>query len=290
MSQTCSVFFLLYSVCCFNEHRRYDPESVEMLNVARAHYKNAEEYQDRAPLNQADYLTSMLSLPLDLRMKLTEFLVREDMRSLARSCKLNLDSCRQYIHTLISAKFDYLLNHNDSKITIKHLLNIPFVDTIKFNPLLMPSYFGKLRIARTSSKYVGIDGKTGNGFLSFWLKRVDNKRREWIILTFVFNSSSIERIIFTDAQRTALINDMNIFKETFANDIAAIEFLNAVLLNGRTIGMRLQGEWELCTFCSKFQNVFRRPISPREYVCLAIAVAIVVWLTIYALFYLHYIT
>ena len=151
MSQTTSALFVLSFISCLSEDCHFDPESTEMLNAIIVHHKDVEVYQrEQGPLNQACNPASLLSLPLDLRMKLTEHLQREDIRSLARSCKLNLASCRQFAHRLLSIKFDYLLNHNESRITINHLLNIPFVDSITPHPLLMASYFGAMRRPQTS--------------------------------------------------------------------------------------------------------------------------------------------
>ena len=150
-------------------------------------------------IDNRDENTSILSLPMDLRLSIIGYLRMKDMHSLIRTCKSNLYSCKQYIHSLLSIKFKYLLNQNKGKIKIKHLMNIPLVDSIIVNPLFLPIYIGVTN--RTSAKYFGIDNKTGNGFISFWIRRIEIKRRPWRIITFVFNQTGIDCIYLSDSSR-----------------------------------------------------------------------------------------
>ena len=281
-----SFSFCLSVICCCTSRAA---ESTVTPNAFHTYHR----LNDERNQNQAFNLTSTLPLPLDLRTEIAEFLQRKDIHSFARSCKLNLYSCRQYIRRLLLIKFQFLLNHNHSKINIKHLLNIPLVDSITMNPLLMPFYFGIVNRSRASSKYIGVDGKTGNGFISFWMKRVHIKLQPWIILTFLFNSSSIECIILSDASRSALINDINSFKLlSFSIDIAAIEFLQTVLLHGKIDGIVgdeestwcLYAEWDSCMFWvrvrEKLKNPCPTPQQRRSWLLLCLICSLVFWLFI----------
>ena len=132
------------------------------------------------------------SLSLDMRVSIIEYLPTKSINSLMRTNQNNLYSCNQYIYRLLSHKFSYLLNVSNA-INIKHLLSIPFVDSIKINVSRMPFYFGKSN--GTSAKYIGLDTKTNNAFISFYLKKVYTEPfRRWKIISFVFNETSIESI------------------------------------------------------------------------------------------------
>ena len=174
---------------------------------------------------------SILLLPLDVRVSMNGYLERGDIHSWMRTSRDNLNSCQQYVRNLISIKFDYLLNHNDSGVTLKHLLEIPFIDPISTNASNIVIYFRPSN--RTSSKYIGIDSVSGNAFISFWIKKVHLSHHQWKIITFIFNETGIDCIYCSDTsqiftlKKPIKINSIK-FKQSDLNDIRAI---NALLLN-----------------------------------------------------------
>ena len=174
---------------------------------------------------------AMQLLSSDIRVSITIYLERRDIHSFMRTSKNNLDSCKQYVHDFVTGKFRYLLNHNESKITIKHLLKIPFVDPISINSWTISFYFRPFN--RTSSKYIGIDNVSGNAFISFWIKKVHLSHHQWKIITFIFNGTGIDCIYCSDTsqiftlKKSIKINSIK-YKQSDLNDIKAI---NALLLN-----------------------------------------------------------
>ena len=217
-------FYLLLFVYCEAAHQEhFAAASGGIINSFHIYHRLDEEIH--LPLNK----TSILSLPLDVRMQFAEFLQKQDMHSFIRSCKSNLDSCRLYIHSLISIKFAYLLNHNRSKVSIKHLLNIPLVDSITINPIAMTFYFN-----RTSSRYIGIDSKTGNGFISFWIKRVDIKQYHWKIITILFNKTGVDFFYLSDSsRRSSLISPMRLEPlNGNSSSYYRLKAINQIVLNG----------------------------------------------------------
>ena len=255
-------FLFLYNSLFFAISDGSDKPQYRLLDVNQT---NNQKHRD---IFSPEYLRipSILSLPFDLSISINGYLEREDMRSLARCCKLNLDSCKRYIRNLVSIKFDYLLNHNESRIKMKHLLNIPFIDSITRNPLLMPIYISSSN--RTSSKYIGIDSKTDNAFLSFWMKRINIEHHQWRIITFVFNETHIERIYLTDSSdHASIISPPTV--EPFASTANQVKVINEILLNGKIDGLEGQRAlwcshdmWESFMFWSRIRVKF---VSAAQY-------------------------
>ena len=182
---------------------------------------------------------SMRGLPFDIRSSMTQYLEREDMKSLIRSSKSNSYSCRQYINKLLSLKFAYLLHHNESKINIKHLMNIPLIDSITINSTKMPFYFVKRNESEMSSQYIGIDKISGNGFISFWMKRVQPQLHRWKIITILFNETDGPRVYTTDTS----------YRSTLKNPLKCrcnVAALNHLMLMGKMKGiLEDRGTWFL---------------------------------------------
>ena len=266
-----SSFVFLLSLCSHSEHQLQVLESAQAPNVFHIYHRlNGEyRYQDQTPFNQAHNFTSLLLLPFDLRMKLTEFLQRSEKHSFLRTCKSNLNSCRLYIHRLISTKFQYLLSLRHSRINVNHLLSIPLIDTITINPMSMAIYFGLLNTSCMSSKFIGIDKITGNAFLSFRMKRVAVFRQPWRIITFVFNATGIVCIYLSDTLTLASLTDPYMKLDfTLSDETAGIE---TVLLKGKISGM-VDGErdvwclfdqWESNMFWVRVRSIFECPCKTR---------------------------
>ena len=207
-----------------------------------------------------------------------------------RTSKNNLDSCKQYIRNLIANKFEFLLNHNESNIKIKHLLKIPLVDPIVMNASMMPSYFSK----GNGSKFIGIDRETGNGFLSFWIKKLTIEWTYCRIITILFNRTNTHRIYYSDPFESLSFLDPTSahshvleldFNHSNSDDIKGI---NTLLLNKNTKWMLvcdrnkdwcLNELWESCMFWVNVRDCLTRPrISAREYTCLAVTLSTAAWL------------
>ena len=184
-------------------------------------------YVDSKPTVGAQY--SIESLPLDPMLRVMEFLFIDDIQSMKRSCKTNLRLCRQYIHSLISSKFRYLLD-NEPSITIDHLIRIPLIDSMKTDIRNIPFYFGKNN--RTNSVYIGfINNTNNNAFISFWIQRfsMDHSRhKSSAILTFVFNETGIDSVYFckrmSNLARSQKIRSLW-YRNSDMNDMEAIHQL-----------------------------------------------------------------
>ena len=225
--------------------------------------------QDHHHVFTPDNTAAILSLPFVLSVSINGYLKKKDIHSWMRSCKSNLDSCQHYIRNLLSIKFDYLLSHNDSKIQIEHLLNIPLVDSIVANPLFMPVYIGTA--SRSSSKYIGIDRMSGNGFISFWMKRIDIEHHPWRIITFVFNATQIDPIYLSDSSdHPSILTPLSLRpSHSMANQIKVI---NEILFTGKIDGVAgqcalwcLHDQWESFMFWprirAKHQSALRYLLS-----------------------------
>ena len=173
---------------------------------------------------------SIQNLSLDLLESVISCLQRKDIHSFMRSNQNNLLLCQQYISKLITTKFNHLLTHKSTSISLHQLLIIPFVDTITINATDMPLYFGNINNDSrnvTSSKYIGLERNTNNALISFWLKKIQIDTPKCKIMTIVFNATNIDCIYFSDTmgpfsfkypmQRRALRNDVD-----DSNDIKAI--------------------------------------------------------------------
>ena len=202
--------------------------SIELLSNAER--SESTDQQNDAVWNNHTYL---LILPVDIRMLIIGYLQKKDIHSLVRSCKSNLDACKQWIYNLISTKFDYLLRHNCSTINIKHLLNVPFVDPIAMNVCDMALYFQTSHNKSiTSSKYIGIDANTSHAFLSFWMKKmlIDDPQSD--IITVVFNKTSVDYFHFSDP----CVREINAVQFCLlGNNNLDISEINSVLLTGKII-------------------------------------------------------
>ena len=166
-------------------------------------------------------------IPLDPTFKMMEYLLPRDFQSLMRSCKNNHRLCTLYIHQFLSNKFRYLLANNPS-ITVEHLMKIPFISTIKINLGMIPFYFGRQN--KTNSIYIGLDVRTQNAFISFWIQKVQIKRASRF-MTFVFNETGLHSIYmsqqfayFSYALKSVKSASIN-FKKSDKNDIKAISEL-----------------------------------------------------------------
>ena len=172
---------------------------------------------------------SIESIPLDVMLRMMNFLSINDLQSMKRSCKSNLRLCRQYICNLISSKFRYLLV-NEPAITIEHLIKIPLIDPLKMNILHIPFHFGKDN--RTNSVYIGFANSTKNAFISFWIHPIALKQAARFV-TFVFNETSIESIYLSKRSHNLARSqkvDSIWYKYSDLNDLAAIRQL---LLKGK---------------------------------------------------------
>ena len=253
--------------------------------------------------------TPMQLLPLDIRVSVNWYLEKKDIHSWMRSCKSNLASCRQHVRNLLCSKFEFLLNHNESRIDIKHLLNIPFVDPIVMNASMMPSYFGTRGGSKVSSKYIGIDSETGNGFLSFLIKKVQVECHQCRIITIVLNETNVHRIYYTHRFQSLFVLDaMESSSKSLSldfknhSDLGDIKGINTLLLDGHKQRMLLHDpyrwclheHWESCMFWLKVRNFFiscTRPmeISTEVYVCLAVSLALAAWILVFVFLCLTYI-
>ena len=222
-----------------------------------------------------DKPSSYQHLPLDIIVSINGFLKRKDIHSLMRSNQKNLHFCQQYIRRVLFDKFDYLLNHNESKINIKHLLNIPFVNPIIMNASYMPFYFGRrnrtVRSRSTSSMYIGIDRNTNYGFISFWLKKISCEYEiypQFKIITVVFNATNIHCIYITHAHDLFSfkhpIKAHSLLNETSdADDIKAINDLLRAgkirCLSDDNATWCLNQMWHSCMFWLRIKDAFLHP-------------------------------
>ena len=203
---------------------------------------------------------SILSLPTDVGHSIYGYLTIRDIRLLIRTCKSNLFSGKQYIKHLLCINFQYLLSHNESKITTNHLLKIPFVDSITLNALFMPSYFGLTN--KTSAKYIGIDRVTGYGFISFLLKKIDVNAYPppLRVLTFVFGEDCIVGLYLRDPLRSSALTSQIRLNPLSVKHAIAVQLIIQILLYGQANGITgssdlwcLYDQWESCMFWPRIQ-------------------------------------
>ena len=223
--------------------------------------------------------TSILSLSMDLSLSICAHLERKGIRSLMRSCKFFLISCREFFHRVLLDKFVYLLKHNESKINIKHLLKTPLVDSIIMNASVMSLYFGKRNASIMSSKYIGIDSETGNGFISFWIKKVQIGLHQCRIITVLFNQTNIYRIFITDTFHSlSFLHPLGSYSLHYnsseLNDIKAINilmlagYIKRILRNPDT--WCLYEQWESGIFWLRVRNFCVHPFTATCLLVLAI--------------------
>ena len=235
-----------------------DDDVFETDNIDQEHY-------DAGCLTQVRCNNYFQELPLDPRVSILQYLHKCDIHSLMRTSKNNRDSCKQYVRNLLSIKFDYLLTHNESEITLKHLLNIPFVSSIAMNASSMPFYFAKKRNDSTkSSKYIGIDSKTNNGFISFWLKRIKISDPQCNIITIVFNATNIHCIYWSDTSDISSLHDpiyIYSLERTQSSNSKDINGINAIMLNGKIrdvwddgVMWCLNDQWKSSMFWPKIKD------------------------------------
>ena len=247
-------------------------------------------------MNQAHNETLILSLPLDIRLIIYEHLQIKDMHSLIRSCKFYLHSCNRYIRSLLCIKFKYLLSQNKGKVKIKHLINIPFVDSIIVDSVNFPRWFGKNNGSKIpSSKYIGVDRKSGNAFISFLMKRVDINLHEWKIITVLFNETGIDGIYLSDSSGWSYLTVARKLRPL--NDNASIadrsRAVEQILLNGKIQCddlWCLDDQWESCMLWPRvranFRNIrvkaqaaFRQKLESAAVVSL-ILIALIFWVAL----------
>ena len=200
-------------------------------------------------------------VPMEIRILFIEHLCKTDIHSFMRSCKLNSCACKQYICYLLSSKFRYLLNHECSIVAIRHLMNIPFVEPMTMNAGEMAKYFEK----RTNdSKCIGIDSVTGNGFLSFWMKKICMDDPQSSIITIGFNDSSIQYIYFSDPSDPSYFRNLLMMhpnRDQAANDM---EVISEIILNGKVCDKNggdgsiwcLNKQWDVCMFWPRIRYTF----------------------------------
>ena len=254
-----SLHLLLLLRCCA-EH--YDQDrTLESIY----HRLGDVQYQDQKSLNHAPIanVTFIPSLPVDIWLIVYGHLHKKDMHSLIRSCKFHLHSCRRFIHSLLSVKFKSLLNQNDRKIKIKHLLNIPLVDSIVVSSVSFPFWFGG---NNRSSKYIGIDKKSGNGFISFWLKRVDINVHQWKIITILFNQTGVDGVYLSDSSRWTYLTVATKLRPLYDNTSITdrSRAIEQILLNGKIRYIAfwcLNDQWESCMFWPRIRGKFQ--FAPR---------------------------
>ena len=206
-------------------------------------------------------MRSLQAIPFVLQTSIIGYLQRNDMHSFIRCCKNNLRLCTQYIHDLLSIKFKYLLEYtaNSNRMDIYHLMSIPFVDSITYQPMSMPNYFG----SNMSANYIGIDARTGNAFISFWLRKAQIKPDHWRVVTVVFNKSNIDCMFLSDTSHiTTFIRPLKICSMYYrhGSDIRAI---NALYFTGSISSIFgdkdtwfLNDRWEAYMFWIKGKKEF----------------------------------
>ena len=138
-------------------------------------------------------------------------------------------------------------------------MKIPLVDPITINAASMPFYFAKTNETGMSSKYICIDRISGNGFISFWVKRVQPQLHRWKIITILFNETDGPRVYMTDTSyRSTLKNPLKC-----RCNVAAI---NHLMLMGKMKGILedrgtwcLNHQWNECMFWIRFRGIFTNP-------------------------------
>ena len=253
---------------------------LEMVNgLFNYHRLDDVTYQEHLSSNKAHNSTSILLLPPDVSMLINGYFSIRSIHSLIRTCRFYLYSCKQYIRNLLSNKFTYLLTQNESKVTIKQLLNIPIVDAIIVNAGILPIFFVKGTRSKKSSKYIGIDSMTGNGFISFWMRRVDINRHQTKIITVLFNATGIACIFLSDSSRKSFLYHSIKLNPLSDNESVAdrLGTIISMLVNGETRGISrdyalwcLNDQWESCMFWPNLRAKFRIP--PRRVVNVKITI------------------
>ena len=206
-------------------------------------------------------------ISVDLKMAILEFLPRNALYSLMRCNQNNLYFCNAFIRQLISIKFAHLLNHRDSEINLNHLLQIPFVEPITMNTSDMSLYFGN-RQNETSSKYIGLDAVTKNGFIAFWMKTIEIKP-QCDIIAIVFNHTAVHSIYSSDPfDLFPLNNSLLALPINDSCESSIIRTINTVLLTGKVTDVSdvgivwcLNDQYKECIFWPRIKEKMGCPAT-----------------------------
>ena len=173
------------------------------------------------------------------------------------------------IRKLIFVKFSYLLNHKNSTVDIKRLMDIPFVEPIIMNASYLPFYFGNIQNkSLKTSKYIGIDAMTNHGFISFWMKKVQINYQECKIITIVFNKTNIHCLYFSDSSDLLTLKyPRQLYSfDNAPRDADDVRAINELLLNGKIRGLSndeaiwcLNELWQSCMFWPNLKVAFIHP-------------------------------
>ena len=219
--------------------------------------------------------TLIQDLSLDLWTLIIGHLQRKDIHSLLRSNRHNMHCCRQFIRNLLGIKFSSLLSHPSSDINVKHLMNIPLVDPICINASDVPNYF---KNGQGQSKLIGIDSKTGNGFVSFWMKQVKFLEPETKILSILFNETGVYCLYLSESSYPlSFVFPSKMYKINVSSDPKDMEVISTILLKGKITddyaAWCLADKWESCMFWPNVKDM----ISNYWGICLPLTSSAIAW-------------